>query len=142
MEAQRVHYGPAVPERIDSDIRRLDDAIAETEAALDALNADSQHHLNSDGADDEQQAQMDATQLSRIENKLDAVNDRVYGLSARITYLERDTQEMAERMKSLEAQLLAMQRGPANIQRTWLLSGAALLMAVFVLVVILAWRLL
>lgn len=142
LEAQRVNYGIAVPEKLDSDIRRLDDAIAETEAELDALNADSQHHLNSDGADDDKQAQMDAAQLSRIETKLDTLTERTFDTRQRMAALERDMADMRRDMAELKAEMTAMQHGPENVNRTWLVSGAVLLLSMFVVVMILAWRLL
>lgn len=90
---------------------------------------------------DESQAIMDA-QLSRIETKLDTLTERTFDTRQRMAALERDMQDMRRDMAELKAEVAAMQHGPENVNRTWLVSGAVLLLSMFVVVMILAWRLL
>lgn len=145
LEVERTKYGytTSEPVTVQEAIIREEQTIEEIEAELAALDAESQHHLNdSDGADTSKQAQMDAAQLSRIENKLDTLTERTFDTRQRMAALERDMADMAQRMARLEAQVAAMQHGPENVNRTWLVSGAVLLLSMFVVVMILAWRLL
>lgn len=142
LELQKARAGAAVPVAIENQIEYERNAIAQIEETLATLDADSIHHLNSNGVDDAETRELMDAQLSRMFSQVDDIDKRTRDLEKKLIYLENDLRSVSERMARMETQIALLQHGPQTVTRTWLLSGAVLLASVFLLVLFMAWRLL